>query len=1031
MKDNRQSPPWQTGLTVFTAVLGLLMVLLLGGCSETKPETTPSTTAPAETTPTVTDAPTTAPTTEATTAPTEPSATEPATEPSTEPATAPTTAPTEPATEPTSGGNSTPGGAGGYYPGGSGNSGSAEEETKPVEEFVPAQPGTAENPYMEDLSAPPKEITSVFVPAAGEISYELYALDQLVVTVQDPEAYIIHKNVTYLPNEDGILSVTLTPAVTEAPETDAEEDTEEESTPGEEQPEEEPEVREWFVTLPFTLGSKAEAEKAFTLSFTETEGGVTNPQIIGSVDVLTTVLEENDRNGYHYLWTAAEDDTIVFSLESVTPETAVADVYITKGETTLSLRADGVENENKVIELAVDVLAEEQLLIQVITAKDEEGNYPAAAVVLMGRSTHAEGTETNPAKAAVTQIPFDLTTIPVPAGQGSEVWYEITGAGGCILTVADADAYILYGDNTFVPDENGIVAVELAAAGRVPAVLRIGNNGIEEKTFQMSFAYPEGGMMAPVEITDISVINAVTGTDGTVCCSWTATGTGVVQILVPDSPEAAAYDVEVNNITLGSYKTLAADASTGDIGTYILNYVRQGDILQILVSAKDASAGLEVTLEGYVLGNGESPLFVSGEQLNLPVAGGEEVTLNAYCYEHTMTISSSNAYIIFGDQRFEPVDGAVSVTFPVNPDTMGRPVPLAIVVGNSSEAVQTYEIRFEAPVGSAINPQKIETFSEVNVRIPEGDSDGAWVYSWTAEQTGILHVSVYNETEGVEYEISVYNPATGAYMNLSEDGVKGDLGTYVQTYVRQGDTVEITVSAAGQMGSDFVMRYPALDLTLSGYMVGTEDSPMFLGETSFVIPLADKSHIPVMGYCYTQTMTITGENIYVVYDGSRYEPVEGVITLTFPENPVMVGRPEPIQFVIGNDNDFALKLPVLMEFPLGSRSNPEELVQLQPIRVSLEAENPEGYYYKWTALADGTLTFRITEVTEKLQGDIVLTNENSGAQRSLAGEQADAVSIPVTAGDVILVQLVAVPDEKDWSYPAIDIAAMGEFTEKE
>ena len=229
MKDNRQSPPWQTGLTVFTAVLGLLMVLLLGGCSETKPETTPSTTAPAETTPTVTDAPTTAPTTEATTAPTEPSATEPATEPSTEPATAPTTAPTEPATEPTSGGNSTPGGAGGYYPGGSGNSGSAEEETKPVEEFVPAQPGTAENPYMEDLSAPPKEITSVFVPAAGEISYELYALDQLVVTVQDPEAYMIHKDVTYLPNEDGILSVTLTPSVTEAPETDGEEDTEEES----------------------------------------------------------------------------------------------------------------------------------------------------------------------------------------------------------------------------------------------------------------------------------------------------------------------------------------------------------------------------------------------------------------------------------------------------------------------------------------------------------------------------------------------------------------------------------------------------------------------------------------------------------------------------------------------------------------------------------------------------------------------------------------------------------------------------------
>lgn len=1015
MMKKHKRPAWRIRLTIFAAVLGLILTML-GGCAKEKPEQTapggetsaPESTAPAtETTAAPTTEPTTGPATEATTEPATEPTTEPVTEPSTEPATEPSTEPSQ-----TPGGNSTPGGTTGYNPGGS----SSQEQ--PKEEFLPPEPGTAGNPYVEELAAVPDGFNTVSIPAGGSICYEVFASDPLVLTLEAPDAWILHKDVTYVPDENGVISLTLTPVAPEAPETE-----EEENGVAEEA---DPQPEDWFVILPFAVGSSAAEDKTFALSFTETLGGVTNPQILDALGAVTVLLSENDRNGYHYQWAAAIDDRVTFAMDSVAPDNVGVDLLVTLGEQVFSLGSDGVDN-GQGVELAVDVLAGDVLTIQVIAAADEAGNYPAAEVTFRAASAFAPGSEKNPVKTTVDQIPMEFTTVAVPSGEGCEVWYELTGAGGCVLTVVDKDAYILYGENRYEADENGVVTVTFTdGAGRVPVLFRVGNLG-EEKTFPVSLAYPEGGTMAPIVIEDIAVIEAVTGPGGSVCYSWTANETGVLQI----ETEPGDFDVEVNNVTAGSYKSLSADGVRSDMGICIRNYVRQGDTVQILVTAGNGGEGFETVLCGYVLGTGENPLFVTDSELSLPVAGGSEVVLNAYCYEHTMTVSSDSAYIIFNGQRYEPTNGQVSLTFPVNTETMGRPTPLAIIVGNGSEAVQTYEIRIQAPLGSAMNPEEIGDFSQLPVEIPEGDSDGAWVYSWTAERTGILHVSIYNAPDDVEFDISLYNPATGVYMNFSEDGVRGDMGDYVQTYVRAGDVLDITVSVAGSPGDNNIMEYPDFRCELSGYMVGTEDSPMFLGEQSFVLPLASASGIPVMAYCYEMTMTVTGEHAYVIYEGIRYDPVEGVITLVFPENPVTVGRPQPLQFTIGNDGEYAVKLPVTMEEPLGSRGNPEELEIPCEKTVELEEGNSDGWYFKWIPAEAGTVTFRITEVTEKTQGDIVLTNNTTGAQNTLTGADGDTVSVSVAPGDELLIQIVAVPNEADWSYPASQITAVGSFTPNE
>lgn len=365
MMKKHKRPALRIRVTIFAAVLGLLLTMF-AGCAKEKPEQTApgeGTSVPASTMPST--APTTAPTTEPTSAPT----TEPTAEPVTEPTAAPTTEPvTEPPTEPSQdpGGSSTPGGTSGYNPGGS----DSQEQLK--EEFLTPEPGTAGNPYVEELSVIPDGFTTVMIPSGGSICYEVFASDLLVLTLEDPDAWIQHQDVTYTPDENGVISLTLTPCVPETPETDSEEEdgaAAEENT----QPE------EWYVLLPFAVGNSGEADKSFALGFTETLGGATNPQLLDALGTVTVVLEENDRNGYHYQWAAAVDDRITFSMDSILPENTEANLVVTLGEQVFFLSKDGIEN-GQIRELAVNVLAGDVLTIQVITVPDAEGSYPAAEV---------------------------------------------------------------------------------------------------------------------------------------------------------------------------------------------------------------------------------------------------------------------------------------------------------------------------------------------------------------------------------------------------------------------------------------------------------------------------------------------------------------------------------------------------------------------------------------------------------------------------------------------------------------------------
>ena len=122
---------------------------------------------------------------------------------------------------------------------------------------------------------------------------------------------------------------------------------------------------------------------------------------------------------------------------------------------------------------------------------------------------------------------------------------------------------------------------------------------------------------------------------------------------------------------------------------------------------------------------------------------------------------------------------------------------------------------------------------------------------------------------------------------------------------------------------------------------------------------------------------------------------------------------------------------LVLAVPVGAYANPAALV-LGYNDVSLE-ENSQGYYYTWTAQAEGNLTFEISSITEGVEADIVINNNTSYANRTLAADGVEddfgviVVTMPVAAGDEVSIQVVVMPDDS-YSYPAADITHYSAFT---
>lgn len=978
----------RTGLIVGLAAVVALIILLLTMCGRSGEEgqtqdTTPvvETTEPSEAT-------------DATSEPTEESSepTEEATEPTEEP-TEPSeeaTEPTEEATEPTTGGNTNPGGN---------NGPSIGEDDEEEEEFVVSAPGAEDNPYTEGVAQIPGGFTTVKIPAEGTISYDVYGADESVLTIESPNAYVIVGETTYEPDENGVITVEL-------------------------------DAGDGMGFVSFRIGNRGGEEEVYTLNFAGQEGSEANPEQIASVTEILATLDAGDENGHYYQWIADTDGVLTLTPEAITPEGAECDIIITNGDVSVSLSQGGVTDETTGnTGVSIEVAEGDEISIQIVAVPDETGAYPELEAQISGSIGAPEGSEENPYEAMLSEVPASVTTEEI--GGGETVHYAVTGAGGTILTIEDADAVVVYNGVTYAADESGVVTVALEAVmGRQPVAFQVSNTGAEAESYTMNFALPLGAYNNPAELLmgDNAAELEANDSDG-YWYGWTAPDNGTLVITMDTAQTTTGWVYGVSNVTAGT----SSDNHWNDDETVVLSEtleVTAGDT--ILVNVNTYESGSWNTPEGTVVihaeftaeekpaGSEENPIWIMDVEAptESAVPAGETYYYTGYIFDMTMTMENAAGMTVEIDGVAYTADenGILTVEFPAAAG-MGRPMPVVFTIANGTEADSGCTMTFAYHVGTQMNPAEL-VIGGNTADVPQASS--GYFYSWTAQEDGNLTITMDCE----DWFYVVNNLTAGAYgENHWSDEEYPVSGETIQ--VTAGDEIQITVNTS-QATAGQVTFTAAFD------PAGSETNPIWIEDITIIteaaVPAGQTRYYT--GYLFDMPMIVqNASGTTVSLNGNTYTPDEaGNLTIDLPPA-TGLGRPLPVVFSITNSGGADTVCIVFFDYPVGDQMTPAGLVMGQNT-ATLEAGDSDGYWFLWTAGETGTLTitmptdtgwsYVVNNLTTYRYGDIQTSDVSPVIQE-----------IPVNAGDEIQINMSTFAPENPFAVPAGDVVFQATFSATE
>lgn len=173
-------------------------------------------------------------------------------------------------------------------------------------------------------------------------------------------------------------------------------------------------------------------------------------------------------------------------------------------------------------------------------------------------------------------------------------------------------------------------------------------------------------------------------------------------------------------------------------------------------------------------------------------------------------------------------------------------------------------------------------------------------------------------------------------------------------------------------------------------------------------------------------LVVTGENAYVVFAETKYEAVDGTVSVLLAGgNPRM-----PVDFTIGNSGTEAATFTVDFAYPEGSMSNPYVLEEAGYISADIAEGNSEGYWITYTAPEAGTLTVEIYNAYDaeyNTLGWTYVVNQMTACKYGDTHTSADdeVVSLEtfeVNAGDEIQVMMSTFDAENPWTAPAGTVA---------
>lgn len=591
-----------------------------------------------------------------------------------------------------------------------------------------------------------------------------------------------------------------------------------------------------------------------------------------------------------------------------------------------------------------------------------------------------EGTKENPVEIGGV-MNFEVTVKP-----GEVVYTDLYKVTNMYLQIQSKYAYVTYNNKTYNP-ENGVVGLVVNAPDTyTPAKIGIGNSGNETLTFKAYLSILKGTINNPhaVSLGEFTA-NVSAGNEQGVYYAYTATEDGVLTVQCLEVTAGVQYGYTLYNLNSYAQRTLEADGGTDANGIPTLSIqARKGQTVQLIVST-------------------------------LPDEN------NSYPAASFKLLASFAAGEIKEEEKVETIPYTVTVK-----DAQGNPVPNVSITLRSEDQDASASTGAD---GVATIQLVAGTYAGTFV-VPEGyDPVQSNAFELTAEKTA--YEIVLTKTVIVMHDYTV--------KAVDEQG-KAVAGVKIKI----GDTIVTTDENGCAVFSMEEGSYTASIQELPEAYTAAAESYAFLeGKTQLQITLAVKpgtarNPYQVMEYPYDtagiaagkeqyytlsnaggMVLNINNAAVYVVYNGTKYEPVENKLTLALADTQ------EPVSIIIGNSSEETKRFTLRLTYPLGAKENPQAL-ELGENTVSLPAGNTKGYYYTWTAEQDGTVHFAVTDITEGAAADIILTVGETTVKLSDIPD-ASEVSVWVDGGDVVTAQVITLEDAQTGEVPAAQIKVSSTF----
>lgn len=285
-------------------------------------------------------------------------------------------------------------------------------------------------------------------------------------------------------------------------------------------------------------------------------------------------------------------------------------------------------------------------------------------------------------------------------------------------------------------------------------------------------------------------------------------------------------------------------------------------------------------------------------------------------------------------------------------------------------------------------------------------------YSYTASEDGTLSLSMGTAIMG---EVSAMVYIAGDETNAQTLAVDSSL----ELSLKSGETAVVEVTAAG---------YATLTASWNaGSASGGEEEEeeqlpaydIYIYEVPYTVDVpAGETVLCALNYFGGQTVTVTGGGAYVIYNGTTYTAVDGVVSFSVADYYVTVE--------IGNSGSADASYVVSYTVPVGTMDNPE-VVEAGTYTASVE-EGSWGYYYSWTADEAGTLTVSVSAEGGWMYS---VNNATTYAYGDTHWSDDDPVvsseTVSVSAGDEIQI-MVNTYDPSSWNTPAGEVTVTLTFT---